>query len=183
MWHQCLQTCHQDVYETFIKTGMGQSFNLASHQKSAARFGKNEVIYDTANDLHYKPFWTGDTLKISEYRLQGKDTIHKRTEKVSYIIGSGQHTNSHMINVNGYVYQAPFTFYTQRGVWDLPPGFEHNNVGFKRPIGLECMSCHNAYPSLLRVRKISFPKYLPALIVSDAMAQVPFMYGKNQPVI
>jgi hypothetical protein len=52
-----------------------------------------------------------------------------------------------MINVNGYVYQAPATFYTQRGIWDLPPGFENGaNSRFSRKIELECMSCHNGFP-------------------------------------
>jgi hypothetical protein len=51
--------------------------------------------------------------------LAGKDTVHQRFEKVSYIVGSGQHTNSHIININGYLHQAPITFYTQKGKWDL----------------------------------------------------------------
>jgi hypothetical protein len=33
-------------------------------------------------------------------------------------------------------------------VADLPPGFENGfNERFDRPIGLECMSCHNAMPT------------------------------------
>jgi tetratricopeptide (TPR) repeat protein len=40
------------------------------------------------------------------------------------------------------------TFYTQKKKWDLPPGFEDgNNTRFNRIIGLECMSCHNGYPT------------------------------------
>ena len=33
-------SCHKDVYETFIHTGMGQSFEVASPEKSAAIFGE-----------------------------------------------------------------------------------------------------------------------------------------------
>ena len=70
---------------------------------------------------------------------------------MAYIVGSGQHTNSHIIETNGYLNQAPLTFYTQDGHWDLPPGFEDgNNTRFSRIIGLECMSCHNALPSFVR---------------------------------
>ena len=144
------KTCHQDIYETFIQTGMGQSFDLATHTKSAAKFDR-APIYDTLKNMYYKAFWRGDTLKIKEYRLVGKDTVHKRTETVHYIVGSGQHTNSHMMNVNGYVYQLPATFYTQKQQWDLPPGFETASSGrFNRSIGLECMSCHNAYPKFVK---------------------------------
>ena len=34
--------------------------------------------------------------------------------------------------------------------WDLPPGFEEgHNTRFTRKIGLECLSCHNAYPDFV----------------------------------
>ena len=80
-------------------------------------------------------------------RLKGKDTTHQLIQKVTYKIGSGHHTNSHLFEVNGYVHQMPYTYYTQGKIADLPPGFEKgNNTRFSREIGIECMSCHNAYP-------------------------------------
>lgn len=127
---------------------MGQSFAPASLQKSAADFSKRHVVYDKVNQLYYHPQRIGKDIYITEFRLQGKDTIHKRTEKVDFIIGSGQHTNSHLMNINGYVYQLPLTWYAQKKRWDLPPGFEDGgNARFSREIGMECMSCHNAMPT------------------------------------
>ena len=141
--------CHQDVYNTFIKTGMGKSFDVASQQKSAGDY-HTSVIQDKIGDFYYKAYWKNDSLRFLEYRLQGKDTIHKRLETVNYIIGSGQHTNSHIQSVNGYLIQMPMTFYTQKQTWDLPPGFENgHNSRFMRKIGLECMSCHNSYPEFV----------------------------------
>lgn len=154
---QC-RACHNNIYETFIETGMGQSFNLASKQKSAAKFGKHYVVKDRISNLNYYSYWQGDSMYIMEFRLEGKDTVHKRIEKVDYIIGSGQHTNSHMMNVNGFVYQLPMTWYAQKAKWDLPPGYEEgHNVRFNRTIGLECMSCHNAIPGF---EKNSMNKYV-----------------------
>ena len=101
-------------------------------------------------DFIYYPHWQNDSLKLTEFRMQNHDTIYKRTETISWIVGSGQHTNSHLLNFNGYVYQAPATYYTQKGTWDLPPGFENGyNSRFSRMIGLECMSCHNAFPKMV----------------------------------
>ena len=142
--------CHESVYETFIQTGMGSSFDVASKKKSAAKFDAHSIIYDKDKDFYYRAFWENDSLKFMEFRLAGKDTVHKRIETVNYIVGSGQHTNSHIINTNGYFNQAPMTFYTQKGHWDLPPGFENGgNSRFSRLIGLECMSCHNGYPEFV----------------------------------
>ncbi|MEO6883161.1 MAG: tetratricopeptide repeat protein [Bacteroidia bacterium] len=148
---QTCKTCHQSIYHSFIKTGMGESFDHATEQKSAARFDKHEVIYDKYKDFYYYPFWDKDSLMIREFRLSGKDTTYKNVVHVNYIVGSGMHTNSHMYEVNGYVYQAPMTFYTQKGIWDFPPGFADGyNSRFSREIGLECMSCHNSYPNFVK---------------------------------
>jgi tetratricopeptide (TPR) repeat protein len=143
---QCM-SCHDGKHKTFVHTGMGMSFDSATKKKSAAKFEKHTAIYDKYTNFWYSPSWHGENLVITEYRLSGADTIFRRTEKVDYIIGSGQHTNSHIFNTNGYLHQMPMTFYTQKGKWDLPPGFENGaNTRFSRKIGLECMSCHNALP-------------------------------------
>ncbi|PBQ33336.1 pilus assembly protein TadD [Sphingobacteriaceae bacterium] len=141
--------CHQPIYNTFIETGMGKSFDIATTKKSSGDFS-SASIYDKIADLHYKAYWDHDSLFIKEFRLAEKDTTHVRTEQVNYIIGSGQHTNSHMQSVNGYINQMPMTYYTQKKHWDLPPGFENGvNTRFSRKIGLECMSCHNGYPEFV----------------------------------
>ncbi|MEO5571770.1 MAG: tetratricopeptide repeat protein [Bacteroidia bacterium] len=151
--------CHESIYETFIKTGMGSSFDVASKKKSSAKFDQHAVIYDGDKNFYYKAFWENDSLKFIEFRLDGRDTVHKRIETVNYIVGSGQHTNSHIINTNGFLNQAPMTFYTQKGHWDLPPGFENGgNSRFSRLIGLECMSCHNGYPEFVLGSENKFEK-------------------------
>jgi hypothetical protein len=143
--------CHASVYESFIQTGMGQSFDHAGRQKSAADFSPaHSLVYDKVKDFYYKPYFDGDSLYIKEFRLEGRDTVYQRVERVHYIIGSGQHTNSHLFTSNGYLYQAPITFYTQKRRWDLAPGFENGgNERFSRLIELECISCHNGLPEFV----------------------------------
>ncbi len=144
--NECM-SCHADKHATFIHTGMGKSLSLAQLKYSSADFNQIKPVYDAYKDLYYIPLLIDSNIYIKEYRLENQDTIYARTEKISYIVGSGHHTNSHLIERNGYVFQAPLTFYTQDGKWDLPPGFENgNNSGFERRIGLECMSCHNGLP-------------------------------------
>lgn len=149
--------CHADVYESFKKTGMGQSYGPAKPSISDADFSGHPTVYDSFQNFYYSPFWRDSTLFIKEYRLQDGDTTHKRIQKIDHIIGSGQHTNSHIYSVNGYLYQAPMTYYTQDGKWDLPPGYEKgNNTRFSRKIGSECMTCHNMYPDF---EELSVNKY------------------------
>ena len=143
--------CHPGIHSTFSETGMGKSFDNASKSKSAANFNQVHRVYDKALDFWYTPSWVNNELYITEYRLNGTDTIHQKRQKIDYIIGSGQHTNSHLFKINGFTFQAPLTYYTQEKKWDLPPGFENGRSDrFDRIIGLECMSCHNAYPKMVR---------------------------------
>ena len=120
----CAQ-CHLDKAETFIHTGMGMSFDTASKEKSSANLHTNHVLYDSATDFYYYPHWQNDQLFVTEFRLVGSDTVYTRKERINYIIGSGQHTNSHLIQKGDYIVQAPFTWYAQDKKLDLPPGFEN----------------------------------------------------------
>ncbi len=145
---EACKSCHPDIYETFQHTGMGLSFDSATTEKSSATFGKHALIHDEESGLYYQARIVDKNLYIDQFQLSGNDTLHKRTEKVSYVVGSGQHTNSHLLQINGYLYQMPMTFYTQKKKWDLPPGFEQgSNSRFNRTIGAECITCHNAYPT------------------------------------
>lgn len=140
----CTQ-CHFEIYQSFMHTGMGQSIAAATPEKSAAQLNTTSVLKDPYTLFSYHPFWEGDTLKLKE-----SFGAHQRIETVDYVIGSGHHTNSHLWEENGYVHQMPFTYYTQDSTLDFPPGFEEgHNSRFARKIGLECMSCHNAYPEMV----------------------------------
>lgn len=143
------RSCHPDIYHQHMQTGMGQSLDHATPEKSIAQLDGHPVLHDTAQDLHYHPFWQNERLFLLEYRRSpAGDTLHRRQVPIDYVIGSGQHTNSHLVDRNGYLTQAPFTWYAQKGLLDWPPGFEKGqNRRFGRPIGLECMSCHNAMPT------------------------------------
>lgn len=141
------RSCHNDMYEDFRHTGMGRSFDHATPDKSDARFGQHALVYDKKSNFYYRPFFKDSTLYITEFRLEDGDTIHQRTEKINYIVGSGQHTNSHILDINGYIYQAPITYYTQTQQWDMAPGFDRSNQRFGRLLAEECITCHNHYPT------------------------------------
>lgn len=138
------QSCHPDQHASYEASQMGRSFKPATLERSVADFDDPEPIYDRKSNLYYQPFNRGEELFVKAYRLEEGDTTYTRVEKIDFIVGSGQHTNSHMRMENGYLYQIPVTWYAQKGMWELAPGFERGyNPGFDREIEGECMSCHN----------------------------------------
>ncbi len=139
--------CHRENYSTFIHSQMGRSFKKASLSLSVANFENPEPVYSEHDDMYFQPFHRGENLFVRAYRIEDGDTVFKRIEQIDFIIGSGQHTNSHIYEENGFLYQVPVTWYAQEGRWDLAPGFQHRaRSPFDRPITLECMACHNGVP-------------------------------------
>lgn len=141
--------CHYSTHSTFIHTGMGSSFGMADTSKSVANISESTIVHDRYSGFTYHPYWKKDSLFLDEFRLNKKgDTTHKHSQRIDYVVGSGQHTNSHLFKQGELLYQAPFTWYTQKDKADLPPGYENgHNLRFNRVIGLECTSCHNEMPT------------------------------------
>jgi Flp pilus assembly protein TadD len=127
-----------------MQTGMGRSLYRPVRAGSPERWG--ESVYDAHSNFGYFAHWLRDSLFITEFRLDNRDTIHMRRERIDYVIGSGHQTRSYLLERNGFLYEAPLTWYTQKQRWDLSPGYENgNNSRFDRPITPECLHCHAAY--------------------------------------
>ena len=110
MGMQVCKECHFEIYQSFLRTGMGLSFDSATQNKSLAVISEDSLLFDPFKNLFYKPYWEHDTLYVKESRITDSIAVFSRTEKISYIIGSGQHTNSHIYVSGRYAYQAPFTY-------------------------------------------------------------------------
>ncbi|KAA9340629.1 tetratricopeptide repeat protein [Adhaeribacter soli] len=137
-------SCHQDIYQSYLETGKGRSFHVPSRDNIIENF-EAKPVYDKFSDLSYRAFWRGPDMYIAEFRLQGRDTVHYRAEKVDYVIGSGNQTRTYLYEINGYFYEMPLTWYVGKKIWDLSPGYENgHNTGFNRTIGQQCMECHNS---------------------------------------
>lgn len=136
--------CHATQAESFAEAQMGRSFRPARASLSDAVWDNVPAIRDPDRNLYYQPFRRGEDLFVREFRLSEGDTTHVREVAIDYIVGSGQHTNSHIRDENGYLYQVPITWYAQDGKWSLPPGFSGgDSFRFDRPITEQCMACHD----------------------------------------
>lgn len=67
--------------------------------------------------------------------------------RVAYVIGSGNHAASYLIQVGDHLFQSPVCYFTRRRSYDLSPGFEQAaEPDFTRPVGEECVLCHSGRP-------------------------------------
>ena len=62
---------------------------------------------------------------------------------VPYFVGSGHTGHSYLVNIRGYLFQSPVSYYSERSTWDVSPGYEQDpNADFSRPVKPECLQCH-----------------------------------------
>ncbi len=67
--------------------------------------------------------------------------------RVEYAIGSGSHAVGYLAQVGDHLFQSPMSYYTNRRMWDVAPGYEHTpDPDFSRPVTNECLTCHADKP-------------------------------------
>lgn len=154
--------CHSEIYNTFKETGMGRSFYPPSPENIIEDYLKNNTVYDKKSDLYYEMYQKGNDFYQGEYRLdeRGKK-IHELNKKVDFIVGSGNHNRTYLSNENGFIFEMPVTWYSEKKIWDLSPGYRKKNLRFSRPIVEECMNCHNSYTGLTEYSENHYGTDLP----------------------
>jgi hypothetical protein len=92
-------------------------------------------------------------------RVPGSDV--ERRIAAEWVVGSGNHTVSFLGRAGDRLVQLPLTWYTQRGLWDLSPGYERvEQPRFERGVEGPCLFCHN---DLTPLRSGSADAYEPPL--------------------
>jgi tetratricopeptide (TPR) repeat protein len=123
---------------------MGRSLSPinATSLESALKHAK--PVYDPKTDFFYEVFEREGRIGLREYRIEAGEVVFEQTRYARYQVGSGNQTVSFIEEVNGYLFEMPLTWYTNKRIWDLSPGYEFHNWRFDRPISSSCMNCHNS---------------------------------------
>jgi predicted CXXCH cytochrome family protein len=132
--------CHKDRHASFRHTGMGNSMAdvvvaqeppdaVFDHPASKRRF---QVFRRDGELWHRELLFTNGPAEVvlSEYPLK-------------YVVGSGRHARTYLVETDGFLVESPVTWYNSRKEWDMSPGYDlPNHQGFGRAIGEACLYCH-----------------------------------------
>ena len=69
-------------------------------------------------------------------------SICESESTVQFVIGAGVRGRSYLINREGYLYQSPISWYTERQAWDLSPHLGGTVQQLYRPVTVQCLFCH-----------------------------------------
>lgn len=143
---QKCQPCHAGLFDSYHTNGMGSSLFRLTKEKETEDFEKENTIYDAKSDYYYQVYKKNDVYYQKEFRKDKNGKItHELEKKIEYVMGSGNSVRSYIYSENGFFFEMPVSWYTEKKKWDLSPGYEKINLRFSRPIVEECMNCHNDY--------------------------------------
>lgn len=134
--------CHAQQTESFRRHPMGRSLLPISSVTAQQR-------YDVSVHNPFEAF--GDLFQVERrgervvHRRIGRDEkgqpIYQSDMPVDYVLGSGMHGSSYLTDRDGYLFQTPISWFSQKQIWDKSPGFTVDVLS-GRPIGGECFFCH-----------------------------------------
>ncbi len=136
----CIE-CHAGEHDSYLHTTHSRALSRVdvdqqppdaelTHELS----GRSYRIYREDGQLRHREFLKspdGTELVLSDHPMM-------------YAIGSGNHSRSYLLEIDGFLFESPLTWYTSRGSWDLSPGYVDDPLhpGFSRAAMRDCVICH-----------------------------------------
>jgi predicted CXXCH cytochrome family protein len=159
-------SCHQDIAETYRKTGMGRSFFIPTTANVVEDYAHENTVFHQPSGLRYTMVERNGEFfeRRSQAGFDGKET-NVMEERIDYVIGSGNHSRSYLHRApDGQLIELPVSWYSEgSGHWAMSPGYDwKGQKDFRRAITAECMFCHNGYPEGdANLERSIFPEKLP----------------------
>ena len=145
------ESCHQDIAETYKKTGMGRSFSPPTKANVVEDYTQANTLFHQPSQMHYAMLERNGEFFQRRWQtgFDGQE-INVIEERVDYVIGSGNHSRSYLHRApDGQLIELPVSWYSEHGgYWAMSPGYDRKDQqDFQRAITPECMFCHNGYPA------------------------------------
>jgi hypothetical protein len=151
--NQACARCHAEIVRAYSGTGMAHS----SGKVSGVTPGR---LRHEASGVSYEIDAAGWV------RLSKGST--RAARKLDYFIGSGTAGQSFAAVHDGFLFEAPLTWYAQSRRWDASPGYEGDRVSrWSRPIEPSCLYCH---ASQTRWREGSLNAYADPPFAQDGVS-------------
>jgi Flp pilus assembly protein TadD len=122
---------------------MGQSL-MPQVTASAVEQSEDTASTFDAQGFRYRVERRGTRVVHVESQLGRDGQVLANVEaEVEFVLGSGKRGRSYLYQRDGYVFQSPISWYSQKQRWDLAPGYEVVNSHFERPVSARCLFCHS----------------------------------------
>ena len=120
---------------------MARSSGIAGTGEPKEHFDRAEFA-DSHNAFRYRVGQQAGTYFFEFVEQRAKDPIRGR-RGLAYFVGSGAAARSYLLNIDGFLYEAPVAFYSNSDSWNAAPGYAAIAYPYlTRPVQAGCLSCH-----------------------------------------
>jgi hypothetical protein len=128
--------CHTEIYRKYMQTGMARSSGRVGSGSFAERPSAGPIGRSPAATYRLSPGKESHSMRFERAGVAG-------ARELKWFIGSGNVGRSYAFEVDGFLFQAPVTYYSSAGRWDLSPGYaESQKIELGKPIEEPCLYCH-----------------------------------------
>jgi predicted CXXCH cytochrome family protein len=131
------QSCHADIYNSYVLTAMARGSGRALDGLLSADFTHE------ASRVHYRVYEKKGSAWMSFERPSEPEIQGKR--ELLYYIGSGKRGRTYLFSVDGFFFEAPINWYAQKQEWDMAPAYQAaRTIPMNLPALPGCLSCHTS---------------------------------------
>jgi tetratricopeptide (TPR) repeat protein len=138
---QC-NACHEDKARTYRQHPMGRSLVPIAEHASGQPYDKKHNNPFRALGSRFRVEREGNRIRHLRALLDAEgEPILEYGPEVNFALGSGTRGYSYVTDEDGYLFQTAISWYSQKQIWDLSPGFDQHQVT-QRAITNDCLFCH-----------------------------------------
>lgn len=133
--NQACAKCHASIYESYQRTAMADASgpamdNLLTGEFVHKKSGVSYRIYAEDGKAWLSFERPGDPL------LRGK-------HELLYYIGQGRRGRTYLYSVDGFLFESPVNWYTEKHMWDMAPAYGNvREAPMNLPVLTSCLDCH-----------------------------------------
>jgi tetratricopeptide (TPR) repeat protein len=127
--------CHAAIFESYQRTAMAHASGPASQNLIAGDFLHKK------SGVNYRVYSQDGKVWLSFERPSDPTCRGKR--ELLYYIGQGRRGRTYLFSVDGFLFESPVNWYTDKQMWDMAPAYgDVREAPMNLPALTSCLDCH-----------------------------------------
>ncbi len=98
-------------------------------------------FFDKKSNVSYRVYQENGKVWLS-FDRPGDPLVHGKRELLDYI-GQGRRGRTYLFSVDGFVFESPINWYSDRHLWDMAPAYhDDSEAPMNLPAVMSCLDCH-----------------------------------------
>jgi hypothetical protein len=127
--------CHSSIVESYQRTAMARASGPASENFIGGDF------FHKKSGVNYRIYAEGGKVWLS-FERPGDPLVRGKRELL-YYIGQGRRGRTYLFSVDGFLFESPVNWYTDKHMWDMAPAYgDVHEAPMNLPALTSCLDCH-----------------------------------------